>query len=179
MRRLHRATLVMACLVAGIPLAVLACGSATTGANNIGPATGALIPVVAGTWRGAIESRNASGADTGWSGTVYIRVDQASGGGLTGEVKLCDMLVFGDKGPEYYPLTGTADQSHHVRLNLSLYRLEGPYDPANMRLTGTVSQDEITGPASVPATAVFIPVSASEYTAACPHFPTSTPPASS
>ena len=41
-------------------------------------------------------------------------------GSLSGEAKLCDMSVFGDKGPEYYPLTGAVDSSNHIKFDIKL-----------------------------------------------------------
>jgi len=176
MSRLHSALLVFGLLVVSAALSLTACStSAAT------PTASATIPTVAGTWRGHIDIQDTSGYYSGWSGMIYLRVEQTAGGDLTGEAKLCDMSAFGDKGPEYYPLTGTADQSNRVSLNISagaIYRLEGPFDSERLRLTGIMSESYAgDNPKTAPATSIFTPVSASEYAAACPRQPTPTKPA--
>jgi hypothetical protein len=110
-----------------------------------------------------------------------MRVEQTTEGSLTGEAKLCDIPVFGDKGPEYYPLTGAADRSNHIKLDIKFtaaatdYRLEGPFDAERLSLTGAVSESYAgPNPKTAPAIGVFTPVSASEYAAACPLQPTPT-----
>jgi hypothetical protein len=175
MHRHHRATLVIAFLVVSVPLALSACNGATANTSN----SGSAIPLVAGTWRGYIDIQDTSGYYSDWSGTIYLRVEQTAGGDLTGEAKLCDMSVFGDKGPEYSPLTGTADRSNRVSLDINagfIYRLEGPFDPERLRLTGIMTQTYAgDNPKTAPATGDFTPVGASEYATACPRHPTPTP----
>jgi hypothetical protein len=163
-------------LVVSASLALTACST-----NAATPMTSATIPTVAGTWDGHIDIQD-TGAFSGLSGTVYLRVEQTTEGSLSGEAKLCDMSVFGDKGPEYYPLTGAADRSNHIKLDIKLdpvvYHLEGPFDAERLRLTGTLTEIYAgPNPKSAPATSVLTPASASEYAAACPRQSTSTIPA--
>jgi hypothetical protein len=175
MSRLPSAILAFS-LVASASLALTAC-SATAAT----PTASATIPTVAGTWRGHIDIQN-TGAFSGLSGTVYLRVQQTTDGSLSGEAKLCDMPVFGDKGAEYSPLTGAADRSNHIKFDIKLdpviYHLEGPFAAERLSLTGTLTEIYAgPNPKSAPATSVFTPVSASEYAAACPLQPTPTIPA--
>jgi len=180
MARLRGAVLVFGLLVMSASLALAAC-STNAATSTATPTASATIPTVAGTWRGRIDIQD-TGVLSGLSGTVYLRVEQTMEGSLSGEAKLCDMSVFGDKGPEYYPLTGAVDSSNHIKFDIKLdpvvYHLEGPFDAERLSLTGTLT--EIYGgpnPKSAPATGAFTPASASEYAAACPLQPTPTIPA--
>jgi len=180
MIRLRSAVVKFSLLVASASLALTACST-----NAATPAASTKIPPVAGTWHGHIDIQD-TGHFSGLSGTVYLRVEQTTDGDLTGEAKLCDMPVFGDKGPEYYPLTGAADRSNHIKFDIKLsaadieYLLEGPFDAERLSLTGTLSEIYAgPNPKSASATGVFTPVSAGEYGAACPRQPTPTPPTQS
>ena len=183
MARPRGIALVFGLLVACASLALAACSTnATTPTTNATtPTTNATILTVAGTWRGHVAIQD-TGAFSGLSGTVYLRVAQTAEASLSGEAKLCDMPAFGDKGPEYYSLTGTADRSNHIKFDIKLdpviYHLEGPFAAERLSLTGTLTEIYAgPNPKSAPATSVFTPVSASEYAAACPLQPTPTIPA--
>jgi hypothetical protein len=171
MIHLRGIALVFGLLVMSASLALTACST-----NAATPTANGTIPAVAGTWRGRIDIQD-TGLFSGWSGTAYIRVEQTAEGSLSGEAKLCDMPVFGDKAPQYYSITGTADRSNRIKVDIADYHLEGPFDAERLSLMGTVSQGSYAGPnpKSAPATSVFTPVSASEYAAACPRQPTPTP----
>ena len=178
MTRLRSAIFTFSLLFMSALLALTACST-----NAATPATDTTIPTVAGTWRGHIDIQD-TGALSGLSGTAYLRMEQTTDGSLSGEAKLCDMPVFGDKGPEYHPLTGTADRSNHIKLDIKLiaantdYRLEGPFDAKRLSLTGIISESYVgPTPKTAPATGLFTPVSASEYAVACPLLPTPTKPA--
>jgi hypothetical protein len=140
MSRLHRALLVVGLFVVSAAFSLTACSTSVAT-----PTASATIPTVAGTWHGHIDIQD-TGLFSSFSGTAYMRVEQAADGTLTGEAKLCDMPVFGDKGPFYYPLTGAADRTNHIKLDIKLitastnYHLEGPFDAERLSLTGVISE---------------------------------------
>jgi hypothetical protein len=79
-----------------------------------------------------------------WNGLSARRADDGRRSQRQGEALRHECLW--RQGPEYYAITGTADSSNHIKLDIKLiaadtdYHFEGPFDAERLSLTGTLSE---------------------------------------